>query len=309
MTAYSEALEQQLALSRWCDSPAGRLVLLKNSSDHGVTLDLVKDAYSAIPWVLRKADPFYWESDICELIEQAGRDLPLTWSLHEDTLPAPYGFFWFAKPLALPLPESWPYPRVDLRGLLWGTTPNVPGRVLIVPLMPDPQRLSGVPGSIYNWGQGEDLSQHLADVPTAMVRAAGSVADHDGHLQLLAERRLVEVRHIATAFAFLHQRILVAPHQGIDRAARKRVARAQPELSDPTVRVVRLRRPERAARPDDAPGDPVEWSCRWIVRGHWRDQWFPKLQKNQPIWITPYVKGPDDKPLKTPRATVFAVVR
>jgi hypothetical protein len=116
------------------------------------------------------------------------------------------------------------------------------------------------------------------------------------------------MRHVATAFAFLHQRIFVTKREAPDRAARRRIAKERPDLGQPVVRVVRLRTAERQQehRQD---GEPVEWSCRWIVRGHWREQWFPKLRKNQPIWITPHVKGPDDKPLRAPRATVFAVVR
>lgn len=43
----------------------------------------------------------------------------------------------------------------------------------------------------------------------------------------------------------------------------------------------------------------IEWSHRWIVRGHWRHQ--PYGPRDNPSyewrWINPYIKGPEDAPL------------
>jgi hypothetical protein len=40
-----------------------------------------------------------------------------------------------------------------------------------------------------------------------------------------------------------------------------------------------------------------EYSVRWVVRGHWRRQWYPSQNRHIPIWITDYIAGPDDAPL------------
>jgi hypothetical protein len=41
---------------------------------------------------------------------------------------------------------------------------------------------------------------------------------------------------------------------------------------------------------------PKDWSHRWIVHGHWRNQ--PTKEGSKVIWIDDYIKGrPDDKPL------------
>jgi hypothetical protein len=112
-------------------------------------------------------------------------------------------------------------------------------------------------------------------------------------------------RYAATSFVFLQQRLLVTTQERADRLARRRVA-GRPE-EEPLIRVVRLRRPQTTGEPDDQ--GPVEWSCRWITRGHWRQQPYPSTGGTRPIWIAPFLKGPPDKPLKPPRATVFAVVR
>jgi hypothetical protein len=62
------------------------------------------------------------------------------------------------------------------------------------------------------------------------------------------------------------------------------------------VAVVTLRRKTATGGSNDE-AQEVEWSHRWVVRGHWRRQWHPRLQSHRPIWINEHVKGPDDKPL------------
>jgi len=93
----------------------------------------------------------------------------------------------------------------------------------------------------------------------------------------------------------------------LDRAARRRLEKMGVEHV-PTVRVVELRRRETVEREPGASA-AVEWSCRWIVRGHWRQQWCSASREHRPVWVTAHVKGPDGKPLRPPRATVFEVVR
>ena len=54
----------------------------------------------------------------------------------------------------------------------------------------------------------------------------------------------------------------------------------------------------------------MDWSCRWLVRGHWRQQpCGAGHAERRPTWILPHLKGPERKPLKAPGAMVFAVVR
>lgn len=91
-----------------------------------------------------------------------------------------------------------------------------------------------------------------------------------------------------------------------NRQARRQMQRLGYE---PSAKVVELRRREYQHREHENNPTYRDYSCQWIVRGHWRNQWHPSLGSHQPKWITPYVKGPGDKPLKTPRVNVFAVVR
>lgn len=47
-----------------------------------------------------------------------------------------------------------------------------------------------------------------------------------------------------------------------------------------------------------------DWSHRWLVSGHWRNQWYPSEGVHRPIWIDAFVKGPSDAPLLV-RPTVY----
>lgn len=80
-----------------------------------------------------------------------------------------------------------------------------------------------------------------------------------------------------------------------DRATRRQAQRSSPNI-DTDVQVITLRRkrkPEHATQN----GDHRNYSHRFIVSGHWRNQWYPASQKHKPKYIDDYVKGPDDQPL------------
>jgi hypothetical protein len=108
-------------------------------------------------------------------------------------------------------------------------------------------------------------------------------------------------------FAFIRQKIPALAPVRLPRASQRRMARA-PVASDPLVRVVRLRAREKPK--DDARGEQaVDWSCRWLVRPHWRNQWYPKEQTHRPVLVPLYVKGPDNKPLRRKSIDLMAVTR
>lgn len=98
----------------------------------------------------------------------------------------------------------------------------------------------------------------------------------------------------------------------VERHARKRYAKEHQLAEPPTVQVVALRKSERVPA-EDAPVErrdgAREYHCRWVVAGHPRLQACgPQRKDRKLIWIDGYVKGPDDKPLRT-RDKVYAVIR
>jgi hypothetical protein len=82
---------------------------------------------------------------------------------------------------------------------------------------------------------------------------------------------------------------------GYNRAERRAMRKQGLPAEDITV--VTLRRRDVYHDTDDTDPASVDWTHRWLVDGHWRNQWLPSRQTHRLQWISGYVKGPADKPL------------
>jgi hypothetical protein len=101
------------------------------------------------------------------------------------------------------------------------------------------------------------------------------------------------------------QTVTVREPRNAPRLVGKRVERAK--FPAKRITVVTLRRPAQERDPESH--HDVEWSHRWIVDGHWRQQWYPSLGQHRQIWISPYVKGPAELPLVVSKAHVYQFTR
>lgn len=119
---------------------------------------------------------------------------------------------------------------------------------------------------------------------------------------------------VYTTLVLMGQTVAAVTAERPERAERRRTERAGLDMRD--VRVIKLRRAQAEEPPADetpagadAADDPdgkvhIEWRRRWVVRGHWRQQWYPSLNDHRSVWIHSYVKGPEDKPLLATGADV-----
>lgn len=100
-------------------------------------------------------------------------------------------------------------------------------------------------------------------------------------------------RILLSLWMMLNQTIVDVSEPPIERPTKRRAKKMG--IPD-RVSVIRLRRHER---PYQGEGESqVEWSHRWMVRGHWRMQACGEGRKERTrIWVHPHIKGPDDKPL------------
>lgn len=108
-------------------------------------------------------------------------------------------------------------------------------------------------------------------------------------------------RMLMATFLMMRQPMVTTDDTPVPRPERRRQQKAGLR-PDKAVRLVQVRRPERTPEARDA-GMPDghatrNWQHSWIVRGFWRNQWYPAQGRHHPKWIAPYVKGPADKPLK-----------
>ena len=132
---------------------------------------------------------------------------------------------------------------------------------------------------------------------TEMEGWPGGVSD--GESSHDADATIALQRTILATWLLMGQTLTRSEQMTAPRAARRRIERLDPVL-DPTVRYIDLRRArtEPSDRPDDGIGNSArEYRHRWIVRGHWRNQYYPSRGDHRPIWIDPHFAGPQDKPL------------
>lgn len=109
------------------------------------------------------------------------------------------------------------------------------------------------------------------------------------------------LRHVVTALWLLaNQRVTLVTSHSPGRAERRRAQRAKLPQE---VRVVTLRRPAVRTEHEGEPRN-VEWSHRWMVTGHWRRLWDEKENREKMTWVSPYIKGPADKPF-VPKKVVY----
>jgi hypothetical protein len=94
-----------------------------------------------------------------------------------------------------------------------------------------------------------------------------------------------------TAWLLMQQALALATDVETDRSAQKRARRAGYEPKP--IRVIELRRPAHSGAGDGS----REFHHQWIVRGHWRQQWYPAREVHRPVWIAPHIKGPEGAPL------------
>jgi len=89
------------------------------------------------------------------------------------------------------------------------------------------------------------------------------------------------------------EKVIVKARHQAPRPYRREAQRRNWPVKD--VVVVELRRHTTKGEHDGENGGR-EYTHRWMVEGHWRNQWYPSMKKHRQKYIASYVKGPDDKP-------------
>lgn len=110
-----------------------------------------------------------------------------------------------------------------------------------------------------------------------------------------ADAEIVQLVSLAWTFFHLSMQTIASREK---EAAEKKVAKRWRKMLMPkSITVIRLRR-AHSSRGEGLEGS-IEWSHRWIVRGHWRMQACgPERSERRPTYIGAHVKGPEGLPLK-----------
>lgn len=82
---------------------------------------------------------------------------------------------------------------------------------------------------------------------------------------------------------------------------------AKRNVEIPTIKTISLRVYDRKPHHGESI-TKIDWSHRWVVRPHWRQQYLPSKQRHEPRFIEAHIKGPSDKPVIS-KQSVFLVNR
>lgn len=283
--------------------------------------------------VLDVAETYYVAPRMVEVAIAASESMPDEPLLPHD-LPSDHGFVWFAVPFRV----------IDIRGRvvslnaalwaarggrvrLWALTdkddPVDAGNVTLREQDPAVWRLmphlsvAHVEHLVYGAELPRTMTWNTPLPPGARVEFT-PLRGEDGSMQMtwatdvpmdIQQEPTIKrddwAAFILTLWRLCQQSIADRHQEQPDRALRRRMRRAN--VPDRPVTVIALRR--RSGHGDGS--TEVEWSHRWVVRGHWRQQRVKDADgqwTTRAIYINPYVKGPEDRPLLV-REHVYGLVR
>jgi len=117
----------------------------------------------------------------------------------------------------------------------------------------------------------------------------------------LPEESVLTSQQVLAMLAFINSPYIDDTLHPLPRTIRREIERT-PNMPkggiDEETNVVLLRRRYSSNGKGAESGEGPEWASRWWVSGHIRAQWYPSLKAHKLIFIGPYLKGPDDKPIK-----------
>lgn len=276
--------------------------------------------------ILGRADSYLVDADAVPLIRQAAADLPESAVVDEHTPPSPSGFVVFAEP----------YELMDVHGKMrltramsWSliTAAEQQRARMIDPAAGAADAAGGV--IVHHWTSFGDVGDWYAEEEKRRVpelrRVLGDLtvyhqtaiplglpmSDWDGYQEAVAQAGHGAVRDpIAGAIALWMLMRQPAMETGeVSMTAKRRGFHQRVGRIPGRVSVVRLRR--RASEQAPQPGEgqsPASWSCRWMVKGHWhRYRTGAGRAKTEWRYVHPYVKGPEDQPLREAPRRVYRV--
>lgn len=329
---WHDAYDTQMALWRWYRTPLGTAWLRENyaANTEGLndsTRALMRDIYDGEAGRLLDCDPIYVSRDMCEIIEAAAATFQPE-ALLESDLITPRGFLYFATPFDIPDRYEQPVTiaAASWTRMYWADDEEAAGRA----------REHMKEGDLYGYGNSDVLALNGFEV-SGVALTLYSTTDEEkmkglrfvGMFPPVVPMHLTpwylgmsfsgnewdEIgtptgaeywwRIVQTTFRLMQQKIVRRGIERPDRAGRREAKRLG--APDTEIVVVRLRHEQG---PETEPtGADANYSHRFIVGGHWRDQPYPSEGIHRQIWISPYVKGPEDKPLIVRPRRVFQWTR
>lgn len=251
-------LELRADVTRWLADGTARQ-MMAGAYGHNITSHGL-DTLEREAAHVPSAAAIWADDERCALIAATAPAIPL--DAHPPPMPLPHGLLAMATPI-----ELWPGRMDRLVGAYW----RGPSLFMLISHEPHLDVLGTFSANVDVDSPVEDRAGWPDDVKAAW-------------------------RVLATLQTLLAQRIDTAPQMTADRATRRRLEREHPGDDPLDLQVITLVRPHRTSVP--AGESTVEWSHRWLVAGHPRQQWCPSRQRHELRIIEAHVKGPPDRPIQ-----------
>jgi hypothetical protein len=321
------AIDELIALSTWYDTLDGRRYLSSRTSsgasfmargelvDHQYDPRFEGDIERYSRAGLLHCEPFYVSQEIGDMTWDASASLN-EWEFRMELLPTQYGFVWLEGRYAVDssgvptdaldaqtkLPND---AKLWLCGFSWFTHPEFTisdEPMALITVYHDMAMAFGMPGKEWFKRTGPLPMSHIVWQDRAPVLRQ--------QMERASRRATRAGQFIAALLQFMDQELLVRGRSRAPKATRKRAERSGLPINSPImqgadIQLVVLRRTKRA--PTEAEGHGVDWSCRWVVRGHWHR--YHTRAGLTSRWLLPYEKGPEGKPLKVRGERLWAVTR
>lgn len=278
--------------------------------------------------MVNTAELYHVSAEMTDVCASAGLTMP-GYKLHQEDMPADCGLIVFDKPIGTATHEDIAKEPQNDADRLYLTMAEAQGRQLFTveaiaamwryPVL----TFDGQPGVLVTtWTSNYDMAAYYESQGGEQGRAMGEMLRGLGYLtyhdevvlpfgdqfdpELVNEEdkkkpiRNDALRTLIATWLIMGQPIVSTDPEPLPRQIRRRIMR-ETGKEPPAVHVVKLREARRP-RPEpeevDADGKRRYDRYRWVVHGHWRQQWYPSRNDHRPIYIPDHIKGPEHAPFK-----------
>lgn len=276
--------------------------------------------------LIKVAKPFAWTSDTVRATLSASHSIPMDTAFNRTNLP--FGSVWWH--FENPLPFVTTKEDKPIKALLVGHMQSVPSlrehlanpdddRYFISSWTNSQGAFGNIwPSQTFTWKSHEtveDMLRTAALEHNALYGPGGKWHERALADDIIGIVPFLEACHSLAKFVlagmnWINSKVVVAQPVGVPNKRRKEAQSKLGRVSD--VHIIQLRRSER---PEQEPTEGDEeskknWTCQWTVDGHWRNQRVgPGRAETRLTWIDPYIKGPENLPLKVQKKKIYVVSR
>ena len=288
----NKAAENRQELINYFHRPEGLNTVLELM--HLLGTEITREQYTTANAIQRRmaedleeAELFISTDELTDLLSEMAPSYPAM-VMHPSDIFTPTGLIYFAEPITVA--------NAKVRAVGWSTTdmsehPSYGKDSYVMCVIPyiDACSHSNIP----------PRRPRLYPVSSVLWRVGRVDGGHAELATNMSDFTVPCVKLLLTFWAILRERLTIAEtiRTKVPTKLRKVAAKNQIQMPAEGVRIIRLRRsPQISAMPSSGQRT-VERHHSWVVRGFWRNQYYPSTNEHKPKLILSHFRGPRDKPL------------